>query len=297
MIWADSQQRQQQAKQAPKSGYFSKNGVTFTDNWANDLIGGRASATPTTKGGQLGRTQDQKAADVGEQPMASQTAPTTPEVSKEAQKPNGPKTKKPHKRGRGVFKGPPQTDQTDWGLGWDAFAQTLSNTMLDGAAGITATVGAPFGIGVNWGDYDRYKSYVDGLVSVEDAQKTEAKIGSGIGSVVSSVAELGLFGGASVDAGQKAAAAVRQGKSRAAQARAGLGQYALGATVDRLAKIGTAATRMGKGLTKSTNLLDNAFGALEAGASALMGVGIDLLAEKADENRTNEEREKTSRKP
>jgi|GEM_PF-2856471 len=64
--WAQSQQRQQQAKQAPKSGYFSKNGVTFTDNWANDLIGGKASATTTAKGGPLGRTQDQKAADVGE---------------------------------------------------------------------------------------------------------------------------------------------------------------------------------------------------------------------------------------
>jgi len=72
--WAESQHRQQQAKQAPPSGYFSKNGVTFTDNWANDLIGVTAAATATPKDGLLERTQDQKAADVGEQP---QNAPTT----------------------------------------------------------------------------------------------------------------------------------------------------------------------------------------------------------------------------
>ena len=280
--WAASQQRQQQAKQEPPSSYLSNTAITFTDNWAKDLIGGRAAATATPKDDLLGRTPDQKAADVGEQPMASQTSSTTPDVIKETQKQNGPKVNKPHRRGRGVFKAPPQTAQTDWRLGWDAFSQKVTNTALDGAAGITATVGAPFGIGVNWGDYDRYKSYADGLVSEEDAQKTEAKIGSGIGTAVSSVAELGLFGGASVDAGQKAAAAARQGKSRAAQARAGFGQYALGATVDRLAKIGTAATRLTKGLTKSTNLLDNTFGAIEAGGSSLLGAGIDLLAEKAD---------------
>jgi len=72
--WAESQHRQQQAKQAPPSGYFSKNGVTFTDNWANDLIGGKASVVATPQEGLLGRTPDQKAADVGEQP---QNAPTT----------------------------------------------------------------------------------------------------------------------------------------------------------------------------------------------------------------------------
>jgi len=72
--WAESQHRQQQAKQAPPSGYFSKNGVTFTDNWANDLIGGKA-ATATPKDGLLERTQDQKAADVGEQPMGPRTSP------------------------------------------------------------------------------------------------------------------------------------------------------------------------------------------------------------------------------
>ncbi|HEY9078847.1 peptidoglycan-binding domain-containing protein, partial [Magnetovibrio sp.] len=59
---------------APRSGYFSKNGVTFTDNWANDLIGGRASATTTPKDGLLGRTADQKASDVGEQSMVSKAS-------------------------------------------------------------------------------------------------------------------------------------------------------------------------------------------------------------------------------
>jgi len=48
--------------------------VTFTDNWANDLIGATAAATATPKDGLLERTQDQKAADVGEQPTGKKTS-------------------------------------------------------------------------------------------------------------------------------------------------------------------------------------------------------------------------------
>ena len=175
-----------------------------------------------------------------------------------------------------------EDDGIDWGLAWDALSQDVTNTALKGAAGITATMGAPFGYGVDWDKYNRLSAYVDRLVSAEDAQKTEAKIGSGIGSTISTVAELGLLGGASTSAGEKAAESARQGKSAAAQARAGLGQYALGATVDRLAKIGTAATRMGKGLAQSTTRLDNFFGAVEEGIDSGIGYGLDLLADKKD---------------
>jgi len=44
-----------QAKGAPRPGQFSKNGLTFTDNWANELIGGKALATTTPQSG-VGKT-------------------------------------------------------------------------------------------------------------------------------------------------------------------------------------------------------------------------------------------------
>ena len=72
---AARQQELAQVRSAPQADYFSKNGVTFTDNLASNLIGGRASATATPKDGLLERTQDQKAADVGEPGMATRTSP------------------------------------------------------------------------------------------------------------------------------------------------------------------------------------------------------------------------------
>ena len=46
--------------------------MTFTDNWANELLGGKAAATATPKD----RTPNQKAANVAEQSMGPQTSQT-----------------------------------------------------------------------------------------------------------------------------------------------------------------------------------------------------------------------------
>jgi len=63
--FSQSQLRQEQAKQAAYPGYFSKNGVTFTDNWANPQIGGRTSATMRSKDGLLASPGQKPQSDLG----------------------------------------------------------------------------------------------------------------------------------------------------------------------------------------------------------------------------------------
>jgi len=68
-----------QAKGAPRPGQFPKNGLTFTDNWANELIAGKALATTPPQDGLLGRTPE-KVMNVEKQPATQKTskAPSGP---------------------------------------------------------------------------------------------------------------------------------------------------------------------------------------------------------------------------
>jgi len=68
-----------QAKGAPRPGQFPNNGLTFTDNWANELIGGKVKAAAAAQDGLLGRTPE-KVMNVGKQPA----------TQKKSQTPSGP---------------------------------------------------------------------------------------------------------------------------------------------------------------------------------------------------------------
>jgi len=156
--WAESQQRQQQAKQTPPSGYFSKNGVTFTDNWANDLIGGRATATMTPKDGLLARTPDQKAADVGEQPMGSQATSTNPVASA-----------KPNQLGAKIIQGTMEAPRMDEAGNWfNNQGRMIENPNEPSVIRVGAIGDAAWALG-NW-----FEDQVDGTAKKEERDRKRA---------------------------------------------------------------------------------------------------------------------------
>ena len=283
--WAESQHRQQQAKQAPPSGYFSMNGVTFTDNWANDLIGGKA-ATATPKDGLLERTQDQKAADVGEPGMASKASTTpTPSTPSAPQAAKAPKAQQPHNRGR---KGTAQVKEVGSInlLGRSTFAP-LSHTVTDLATGIAVggeKVADWLGLdyAVDWGAVNNLHNWADNLVKEDERKQTTAMIGSAVGNIGSaalSTAGLGSIGLTSTIGGSLTQGH-RQGWSTKEQLKDlsySLGRDFLGG------RLGSTTGLLGKQtdwLSSNTFMSKMAAKALEEAVSSGFAKGMDLLAEK-----------------
>lgn len=283
--WAESQRRQQQAKQEPPSGYFSKNGVTFTDNWANELIGGKVTAPATAITAPPGRTPDQKAADVGEQPMTSKaSSPPTPSA------PQAPKAQQPHKRGR---KGPAQV--RDVGgidlLGRSTFAP-LSHTVIDLGTGIAVGVekvadwlGVDYG--VKWGTVNALHNWADNLVTDEEQNQTAAMIGSGLGNVGAAAIDAAGLGSIGITStiGGSLTEGHRQGWSSKEQLRDlsySLGRDFIGG------RLGSTTGLLGKQtdlLSSNTFMSKMSVKALEEAVSSGFARGMDLLAGDEDETR------------